>query len=60
MTDERLTEMYGYGIGAEYSEIKSASDMSDFYDGGFVGKVRMIVSSYINVQNWILKKLSIK
>ena len=60
MTDERLSEMYGFGIGAEFSEIESASAMSDFYDAGFVGKVRMIVSSYINIQDWILKKIGVK
>jgi hypothetical protein len=59
ITDARCAEMAAAGVGVEYSEVDSLSQMDAFWSNGFANKVRMIVSSYINIQEFINEKIGI-
>lgn len=59
ITDARCAEMAVAGVGVEYSEVESLSQMDTFWSNGFASKVRMIVSSYINIQEYINEKIGI-
>ena len=59
-SDEYLNQMYNNGIGVGYSEIETETAMLNFYNSGYVGKTRLIASSYLNIQQWLLKKINVK
>lgn len=59
MTDEKLAEWAALGGMCYYTEVTSVSDLETLNTAGHIDCCRFIASSYVNVNEWLMKQFGL-